>query len=305
VSTAYTDAQGAYLLREVRAGELALTVYADGFLPATATVDARSPAVADLTLGRGLSLEGVVVSEGAPVKDAMVTVRSPDREGQPPTTRTDPSGRFRLSGLTPGRHRLVASPPRRGKPVTAEVQLPTDGPLRLVLPPLQTATLRGHVTGLQPGSVQVVVLDARNADGDGASVSVGPDMAFVIKDAPVGRVTLFGRANTGTGGRVARTQDVDLAPGQTSAVTVTFTDDVLSGTVTRRGTPVPDVYVSFNSDRVRHASGLTDAAGRYRVLGLETGRYTVQVISGADALLTEERMIASPGTLDLEVDRRP
>ena len=300
VSMAYTDGQGAYELPGVRPGELWLRVYAEGFVPGVQTVDARAAAVADITLERGLTIEGIVLQGDAPVENAGVTVDAPGREGRPPSARTDASGHFRLSGFVAGRHRVEAGPPRRGTRVSVEVDLPSP-PLRLVLPVLHTATLRGRVTGLQPGDVEAVVLDARNAHGEGASVSVGPDMTFVLEDAPVGHVTLFGRANTGTGGRVARTQAVDLAPGQVSELTVVFTDDLLSGTVTRRGTPVPDVYVSFNSDRVRHASGRTDAAGRYRVLGLESGQYTVQVSSGADALLTEERAIASPGTLDLDL----
>ena len=74
--------------------------------------------------------------------------------------------------------------------------------------------------------------------------------------------------------------------------------------VTRNGEPVPHVYVSFTTPELVRASGRTDAGGRYEALGLEPGRYTVQV-SGNDVLFTTERTIAVPGSFDIEVAETP
>jgi hypothetical protein len=123
-----------------------------------------------------------------------------------------------------------------------------------------------------------------------------------MADAPVGRVSLSAYANTTIGStRGGRSVELILASGSTAEATIEFTSDVVQGSVTRRGQPVPDVYVSFTTPGLFRASARTDARGRYEVMGLEPGRYTVQVSAGGVAFLTAEHAIASPGSFDIDI----
>lgn len=116
-------------------GDYQLRVDAQGFVPSTAIV--RAPAEGlRLVLKRGASVFGAVTSSAhKPLAGFAVSAR-PQREGDGSGeegmfagsvgggagAKTDAAGRYELSGLEPGKYRLVASsPPARGKQAVVSV----------------------------------------------------------------------------------------------------------------------------------------------------------------------------------------
>lgn len=69
--------------------------------------DGRTPAVVDVALSDGGTLHGQVVdAQGNPLSRTAVSIQQFDREVA--NTMTDPSGRFRATGLSGGTYRIVA-----------------------------------------------------------------------------------------------------------------------------------------------------------------------------------------------------
>jgi len=96
--------------------------------------DGRAPAVVDVALSDGGTLHGQVVDpQGNPLSRTAVSIQQFDREVA--NTVTDPSGRFRATGLSGGTYRIVAGQAtgtfRLWAPNTAP---PSARPAALVVP---------------------------------------------------------------------------------------------------------------------------------------------------------------------------
>src|SRR4029450_256022 len=102
-ATAMVDERGEYELRGVAPGEVTLTFQAQGSLHEKRTLDTRQTTRLDVTLRRGLSLSGVVTSEGAAVAGAGVSASSGAIGAQHTYARSDEQGRFTLEGRAAGR----------------------------------------------------------------------------------------------------------------------------------------------------------------------------------------------------------
>lgn len=305
VGGARCDSEGRFELRGLAAQPITLTVHAPGFAPATQALDAAHTEALEVVLDRGLTLRGEVLLDSVPLPGAMVTL--PLRNERPRTATTDEHGRFSLDGLAEGRYAVTARAPapERATITLEDVEVPSAVPLRVVMPRRPTANLAGRVVGLESEDVIAVVVTARNQSGNRVTAHVRSDLTFRMPDAPVGQFKVTAYANTRRRGtRAARTTELTLAAGESADAAVQFTSDAVHGLVTRNGEPVPHVYVSFTTPELFRASGRTDAGGRYEALGLEPGRYTVQV-SGNDVLFTTERTIAIPGAFDIEVAETP
>lgn len=102
-----TDEHGAFHAWVAR-GSVQLFAYAAGYASAQVTTHAPGPTVT-LALAPESAIVGVVVdSEGSPVAGAQVGLDGWDPRGVVPV-HTDSGGAFRLTGLPPGRYRLVAT----------------------------------------------------------------------------------------------------------------------------------------------------------------------------------------------------
>ena len=300
-ATAMVDDRGEYELRGVAPGEVTLTFQAQGFLSEKKTLDTRQTTRLDVTLRRGLSLTGVVVSEGAGVPGASVSASSSAVNAQHAYVRSDEQGRFKLEGLVAGRYRVSASADGKGSVKLDDVDPETAGVLRLVLERAQHATVTGKVVGLTPGDDLVFAeVKASNEDGEQSSALVDGSSAFRMEDAPAGRITVVASANTLVAMRQSRPVEVTLAPGAEAEVVLEFPSAVVSGQVTRDGRPVPGLAVSFDGTGVAAARGRTDVRGNYEVAGLESGRYKVSV-SGDGSSFETEYVVSGSGEFDIDI----
>ncbi|HEX6640112.1 MAG TPA: carboxypeptidase-like regulatory domain-containing protein, partial [Thermoanaerobaculia bacterium] len=105
--------------------------------------------------------------------------------------------------------------------------------------------------------------------------------------------------------RRAATQTVELSPGGTQQVDVTFSSDVVvSGRVTRNGVPVASGTVSFfpraGNSRASGSSS-TDNDGMYSIRGLEEGEYSVMV-SDAQRMSPYQTTYQVRGTTTYDID---
>lgn len=160
---ARTQADGRYELTVGGPGRYVFSIGSRWELDARFTREVPDEAVValsfDLPAGR---LAGVVVDErGGPVRDQRVVASRTDGDAEPRSTQTDAQGRFEIAGLEAGTWVLRTESPdgryARGLLAGVELDERREG-LRIEL--------------ARPGSVEGVVVDAKNEPLPGAPISV-------------------------------------------------------------------------------------------------------------------------------------
>jgi hypothetical protein len=289
------DAEGSYTLEAVEPGERTISFSARGYLDETRTVEVSGRTMKlDVTLGKGATVSGTVVTDtGAPVADAVVSVRGSAASGRT-SARTDSGGNFRLEGIEPGLHTFEARKTGLADGQVENVDVRTGAPVRIVMP--MGATITGRVTGVDSAElsrVQVVAI----SDGGDASAMVGSSGAFRIDGAPTGSVRVFARM-TGFGGSNTETKTVEVQSGGQAVVDLEFrTDTLVSGRVTKNRRALDGAMVRFTPKSAAiqtRATATTDSRGEYELKGLAPGDYDVTVL-GMQNL--------SPYTTSTRVDR--
>lgn len=214
-------------------------------------------------LGPGNSITGSVTGGGMPM--AGVTVTDGSR-----TATTNASGNYTLSGLRAGAYTLTATLP--GWQFNAGFTNPVEVMGSNVTAKNFTAsgyTLSGSIPAGSVPTAPVVTDGVRSA----TATRSGSNWNYFLSTVPNGQWNV-----------VATSPGVTLTPGNfTNPVTVsnagrsglnfsvaTTTTFRVSGTVRTGGTPLPGVVVS---DGTRSAT--TDSLGRYTIVGVPAGTYTL------------------------------
>jgi protocatechuate 3,4-dioxygenase beta subunit len=225
-----------------RAGIDQCIVAADGYALAAVDVEYDIPDVPAQTvrMQRGAGLRGRVLRDGTAIADVQVESvelisLALDAEGNPDpgrhvsqgntrrATRTDVEGRFELSGLDSGDHRLTVRPatgaPLVLAPVKVRAKKSTDlGDLNL----LAGATIVGELLlppGLDPSGLAVVLDDWR----DGVKALADASGHFRFEDVPAGVRFLAHAERAGVLAEGVPTR-VEVAAGETRTVTLDARD---------------------------------------------------------------------------------
>jgi hypothetical protein len=300
--TIYDLAPGDYVV-EVTAPERGRAVASSVKVTAGATTD-----VGRLTLKAGGIVRGQVVdSAGAGIPGATVAVSQPgifsfaDRA----TATSDGSGAFEVRDVAPGVVSATATHPSyaaaqvgglevdTGKPAEARIVLSQGGRIegtarRRGSQPIAGATVQVRPAGR--GRMGMMLADATNA-------VTAPDGSYWVDHVPAGtaQVVLMAREGASTL-TSAQTQQVEVAEGQTATADFLARDILLSGRLTRGGSPLPGVRLSLNSRRgMTMVFGMGGEAGaptagpqRMTAVSREDGGYEMLVDEPGDFMMRLE-----------------
>jgi len=168
---AMTDADGQYEITGLTPGTWAVTASHPEWSEASVTVELEdAPTTADLRLGTGGAIEGVVLAAGRPVAGAEVSLAEAGEAGlrgfgSGQGSLTGEDGRFRFERLSPGRYTLYSS-----------LRSQSSDPVEAV------------VTGDASQDVTLIL--------DEGPSSAGPSLASPIRSSPVSRSPRTGPTDT-------------------------------------------------------------------------------------------------------------
>ncbi len=271
-----SDATGAYevclLPTAATPEQTVLVVRADGYGAIATAVAPYGRVRHDFVLTPEATISGTAVTvDGAPVANAKVwaepdyAASKPEDQPARAMTVTDERGRFQLSGLAGGRHRVgglgdgLSAPP-------IVVSVGAGEAREVMLQMVGIGVVRGHV--VRDGAPVAGARVAAAGDGLDSAVSQA-DGSFVLDRVPVGDIHF-----TAAPFRVTAPLSITVAPGDNSEVTLQVEAlGRLHGTVRHGGTPVPNARVSVLGPSNLSASA--DARGRFTLDGLEPGAYSL------------------------------
>jgi uncharacterized GH25 family protein len=299
-----TDPDGEYLLDSVDPGPTTLAFSRSGLLTVRKNVTlSGSSAVVDAQLGAGSSISGVVVLDsGAPVANAEIRAWSA-AEATAQSAVTDESGAFAIASVAAGHYEIAAAKAGVGSATLRDVEIPAAGTLRIQIK--RGGIIEGRLTGLSPAELHSTTVQAWSTDGGNASAAADETGHYRIDGAPPGTVRVSASARTLAGSvRNAATKSVQLDPGTTANVDFEFAADiVVSGRITRNGTPLPGVAVSFvpASAAQRYARSVADGNGRYEITGVDKGSYTVTVLDTERGPYSTGAQVNGSSTFDIDL----
>ncbi|HEY0932503.1 MAG TPA: carboxypeptidase-like regulatory domain-containing protein [Trebonia sp.] len=221
---------------------------------------------------RGASLAGTVRRpDGRPAEGAAVTVAEAGTGRQAGTTRTAPSGTFRIALSAGGTYLVIVAAP--GRQPAAELVAVNGDPVRHdVVLQAGSGTLAGTARTAGSGDpVPGAVITLADAQGQvAASAVTGADGRYRLGHLDAGDYTLAGLS--GRADPVARavtvpgTQDlVFAAPGSLVAAVVTRPD----------GAPFPGAVVTLSGSGGTVASGVSDGQGAVAFEDVPDDSYTL------------------------------
>lgn len=304
---ARTDDEGTFELW-VRPGTLELDASADGYAPGHAL--GLAPGLeASVVLAPESVLAGRVIdrASGDPVEGARVSVGGEPLPGMPvPSTFTDADGRFRLSGLEPGRYRPVATAAGRLGDAPRSVVLGLgetveDITVSMVAAPIVTGRI---VDADGEGCPQgVVALQGKSSgrtlaemtDGSGVVVfdAVLPDTYDVLV-ACVGRTHEGPPPTLTVADADVREQTWQVAPG------ATMSGRVLDASGAALADASISAYITGPGAGAAHGAR-TDADGRFRLEGLGSGNYTVQASHDEHGEASEVDVAVAKDDIEVEL----
>lgn len=310
---AITDAGGRFEIEGVALGNLSLTVDAEGYLPYRATdlQTAEGQSIADLevTLVLGATLAGHVTdSDDRPVAAAVVYGYPVGERGTFARRQgiTGEDGRYRLSGVGTGPHRVAAehpSFPRRVREIAVE-----PGINELDFELAGGAEISGRVvdSGGGPVAGAAVTLEDRAARfrGESPRTTSGDDGGFVLRGVLDGTYTLMADKPGYARGRGSERFTVAAAAPISGLVVELEAGTSLSGYVL--GLDFDDlarVRIAARGPRgLGSRQGRIDYQGRYSIAGLAPGRWTLFAEARGSGRRTEKAVIVEPGVPEIETD---
>ncbi|HSP35050.1 MAG TPA: carboxypeptidase regulatory-like domain-containing protein, partial [Thermoanaerobaculia bacterium] len=301
-----SDANGDYTIDAVESGDKTLIFASSGYqtLQKTATLSGTETRV-DAQLSTGTQIVGTVVTDtGVPVADAEVTASSAAQTFGFRNTRTDANGNFTLENMAPGRYTFRAMKSGYANALMNDFDIATGGPVRLTMK--SGGVIFGHVSGLTADELQTATVQASGANG-GQTAAVDSSGNYRIEGSPTGTVRVSARTSTGmAGGRTSTVQSVQVDPASPAQVDITFNSaTVISGRVTRNGSPVDGAMVAFipkEAQAQTTARTTTSNGGQYQVTGLDDATYNVAVVDiQRSAPFSTTYQVHGSGNFDIDI----
>lgn len=273
-----SNGDGVYEIRGVPPGPCEVIVNKKGFVELRKSVVAAGELTIDARLSRGLTLTGLVTRDGSPEPSATVHVWSAVAAGTHEQVTTE-DGRFTVTGLTPGRYKVLAVGP--GGNASTQVELNANREVVLAIETAGTGVVYGTVSGI-PGDVwfeRRVVTVA----GDGGTAAGGIDEAgrYRIEDAPAGGIQVCALVESPQE-EVWRKSCAQtwVGPGEETRMDLRLEGEVrVTGRVSANGRPV-QARIGFGSDFGNDSFGIvtqSNRGGLYEVLLPREGSYNVVV----------------------------
>ncbi|WP_158615070.1 carboxypeptidase regulatory-like domain-containing protein [Cellulomonas sp. PhB150] len=257
-------------------GSRYLTTYLGGTVRAADStplkVTAGATATADVRLVAGAGVTGKVVdATGAPLAGATVWLSNVDRFGTTPAT-TDAAGVYTTYELATGKVSLYGFKGTH-KSVTKSVAVRQGTLVRA--PPLRVqkvvgARIAGHVRATNASDQPVQLLNAKKVTVGWERPNAHGNVAFVGLKAGTYRVVLSGT-------NISKKVTVKATTRASFGTLVRGRPTAVSGVVTSpTGKPALEAEVRVvDSFGTIAGTATTNAKGRYRVVGVISGRYTV------------------------------
>jgi protocatechuate 3,4-dioxygenase beta subunit len=272
-----TDSNGDYTIEGLEAGDESISFSHAKYSSTRKSVNLKGRETRlDVQLASGGRVTGTVVTEsGAPVADAQVEAAGNTMQ----RARTNANGAFEFESVTPGRYEFRASKTGLAEGVLEDVDVSVGTPIQIVMK--TGGSIYGRVTGLTAQELEQTRVSASSGPSS-AEAMVSANGTYRIEGVAGGTVRVQAWSGVGMSGTSKRSasQTVELAPGGSQQLDITFRNDVVvRGRVTRNGTPLAGGTVNFFTRGGSRGSGSapTDNDGQYSVTGLEEGDYTVMV----------------------------
>ena len=307
---AMTDAEGAYEITGLAPGTWSVSASHPEWSESTVTVELEdAPATADLRLGRGGAIGGVVVAGGRPVGGAEVGLDEAGEAGfrgfgGGQNSLTGDDGRFRFERLAPGRYTLSATL-RSQSSAPVEAVVTGESAQEVTLSLNDGAVIRGTCSGLSEDQLAGISVSAHGPEGYFASTRAGADASFELTGVPEGSIRLSATAGDFTTSTRVASATATIGPGQVEAYAeiVFEAGSRVEVRVSRSGEPVPDAFVNAlpEAGPGRAASSRTDEMGTCVLEGLQDGSYTFMANVQGGAPVQETVAISGDTTVDLEV----
>lgn len=304
-SNAQSGADGSYTLSGLTPGDITVTVRKEGFVPIRKVLRVDGMTPLDLTLSRGLSIEGVVTKNGKPVAEANVGAMTAAMGGDHQPGTTDRDGRFVIRGLVPGRYTVSVFAENASKEIH-DVDPTQQRRLAISLDPEPRGILFGTVRGIPAnpeGKItrRVVWVQGRNGGAEGAIDAAGN---YRIEDAPTGSVFVTASIETPRSNRTSERVEVTLEAGQPARVDLDLGGAiVVRGRATFEGAPIAGARIVFGMANNTYASTTTSADGVYEMALPAAGVYQINAHSERLRAMHYQtvREIRTDMTIDIDV----
>lgn len=299
-----TDETGRYLLRNVPAGNLAVTFDHPDF--AITTTEIQLSASHDLgrtVLSRGASIAGEVVDgEGKPVSGVSLHAWQRDAIGaggrNNASAVTDEHGRFRMAGLADGEFQLRIWDPRyfAGENVAKS----GGADVRIVL--RAAGRLLGRVTarGLPVANASV---RAQRGDDFVGWARTGPEGSFTMESLPPDEP--FDLTFTHDAYRELKVEAVRASADRTQDFVMEAGAEVSGRVVDAAGRGIAGAEVQVRVDGRFTKQVESDASGAFTAGGLADGRISVRLDAAEQGFIPTEWVDVAPGARDVRLVATP
>lgn len=298
-----SGADGSFTISGLEPGEVMVTGRKEGYVPFRKAIDPETASPLDVTLSRGLTLEGMVTRGGKPVPEVQIGATTAAMGGDHQPATTDQNGRFVLRGLIAARYTVSAYKDEMNAEVR-DVDPTKQKELVIALDAKVRGVIQGVVTGLPATLGGKIVRRAVFAQSDdhGAEGIIDETGNYRIENAPTGNVWVTAQIESPSGSRSSMRKRVEVPPGQTVRVDLDLSGSVtIGGRVTQDGRPLAGARVVLANEAGLAGSATSRQDGGYDLSIAAPGTYQIYAhADGTSGQFQTIREIRGGETVDID-----